>query len=79
MIRNICIALIVALSSLILQAQEPLTFRQKSTFNQQVILESMYKAKAWQEAQHEGPVPTNWLTGCHDHSSARSLWPQWDG
>jgi rhamnogalacturonyl hydrolase YesR len=63
MIRNLSFTLIVAMSTVILQAQEPLTFRQKLIFNQQVILESMYKAKAWQEAQHEGPVPTNWLTG----------------
>ncbi len=60
--------LIVSLSGLLMatgfsKGQEPLTFRQKTAFDREVILESMYSAKEWQEAQHEGPVPTNWLTG----------------
>lgn len=53
--------LVISLSGV--SANEPLTYRQRMAFKQDVVLESMYKAKEWQEAQHEGPVPTNWLTG----------------
>ncbi len=63
MIRKLCLSLNLLLVSVLLLAQEPMTFRQKTAFDRTVILETMYKAKAWQEAQHTGPVPTNWLTG----------------
>jgi rhamnogalacturonyl hydrolase YesR len=45
------------------QANEPLTFRQKTSLEEGVIMEAMVKAKEWQEAQHGEHIPTNWLTG----------------
>jgi hypothetical protein len=35
-------------------ATDPMTYRQKISFDKELILDAMYKAKTWQEAQHEG-------------------------
>ncbi len=61
--RRSFLVLSTLLMAAIVLATEPMTFRQKVAFDQEVILDAMYRAKTWQEAQHEGPVPTNWLTG----------------
>ena len=45
------------------RANEPLTFRQMTALDRSVIEAAMERAKTFQEAQHDGPVPTNWLTG----------------
>lgn len=63
MLSRLFISSSLLMFSVLLLAQEPMTFRQRTAFKQDLILESMYRAKTWQEAQHEGPVPTNWLTG----------------
>ena len=63
MLRSI---LIIFLTFFILSgshANQALTFRQKVSLEQDVIKDAMIRAKEWQEAQHEGHVPTNWLTG----------------
>lgn len=53
----------VLVGSFVGRANEPLTFRQATLLDRPVIARAMERAKTWQEAQHKGPVPTNWLTG----------------
>ncbi|PID91045.1 MAG: hypothetical protein CSA96_10380 [Bacteroidetes bacterium] len=63
MFRSLSFVCFLLIGSTFLDAQEPMTFRQKVAFDRDVILDAMYRAKTWQESQHDGAVPTNWLTG----------------